>query len=86
MSTVTFKLWVVVDLAGTTEETVFSSILPKAVDAVQEKIAATWNGGLHEGHRVWSVITSGQWGFSEENKSKRAYAEMTLSFKMLTNV
>lgn len=79
-----FKMWVVVDLAGTTEEDVFTSILPKTVDKVIEAFDSAWNGGTTDGHRIWQIIDSGIWGLSEEQSGKRAFAELTLSVKFST--
>lgn len=82
-----FKMWVVVDLAGTTEEAVFTSILPKTVDKVVQAFDTAWNGGTTEaGHRIWQVIDSGIWGMSEEQSGKRAFAELTLTVKFSTEV
>lgn len=81
-----FKMWVVVDLAGTDEETVFTSILPKTVDKVIEAFDSAWNGGQNEdGSRVWQIIDSGLWGMSEEQSGKRAWAELTLTVKFSTS-
>lgn len=80
-----FKMWVIVDLAGTTEEAVFTSILPKTVDKVIETFDQTWNGGQNDdGSRVWQIIDSGLWGLSEEQSGKRAFAELTLTVKFST--
>ena len=42
-----FKMWIVVDIAGTTEEAVFTSVLPKTVDKVIEAFDEAWNGGTN---------------------------------------
>lgn len=79
-----FKMWVVTDLAGTTEEAAFTSILPNAVDKITAKFDEAWNGGAIDGHRVWYVLDTGFWGLAEENSGKRAFAEMTLTVQLLT--
>ncbi|MEQ9135758.1 MAG: hypothetical protein RLO51_11155 [Thalassobaculum sp.] len=80
-----FKLWVVVDLAGTNEETAFTSVLPNVVDDVIAAFDAAWNGGAFEGHRIWYLLDSGLWGLSEEQKAKRAFAELTLTVRLVTS-
>lgn len=79
-----FKMWIVVDLAGTNEQTAFNSILPNVVDDVIAAFDANWDGGTIDGHRVWYTMENGAWGLSTEQKSKRAYAEMNLTVQMLT--
>ena len=80
-----FKMWVVVDLAGTDEEAAFTSILPNVVDKIATKFDAEWNGGTTGGHRVSQVLDTGFWGLAEEQSGKRAFAELTLTVKLLTN-
>lgn len=81
-----FKMWLVIDLAGTDEDTVFTDVLPSAVDAVTEAFDKAWNGGTIDGHRVWSLLSSGRQGFTEDEKGKRAWEEMTLTIKLSTSV
>jgi hypothetical protein len=80
-----FKMWIVVDLAGTNEEQAFTSILPNAVDAVVAEFDSKWSS-LIGGRRSWMVIDSGIWGLSEENNSKRAYAELSLTYNFTNSV
>lgn len=80
-----FKLWVTVDLAGTDEKKVFTSILPKVVDDVVKAFDTGWSGQI-SGHRAWKIIDSGDWGLVENEKGKRAYAELTLTVKMVTDL
>lgn len=79
-----FRMWLVVDLAGTNEETAFTSILPNVVDDVMDAFDTGWDGGTIDGHRVRFLITSGEWGLSNENKQKRAYIELLLTAVLLT--
>lgn len=79
-----FKMWIVVDLAGTDEETAFTSILPNVVDKVIQEFDTNWNGGTINGHRVWYTMENGFWGFEQEQKGKRAFAEMDLTVRMQT--
>jgi hypothetical protein len=79
-----FRMWVMVDLAGTDEETAFTSILPNVIDKIIAAFDAQWNGGTLDGHRISYILDSGFWGLSEEQKSKRAFAEMTLTIRMMT--
>lgn len=80
-----FRMWVMVDLSNTTEETAFTSILPNVIDKMIAAFDAQWNGGTQNGHRISYLLDSGFWGLSEEQKSKRAFAELTLTVRMLTN-
>lgn len=80
-----FRMWIVVDLAGTDEETAFTSILPNVVDDVITELDTNWNGGTIDGHRVWYTLENGFWGLTVEQKSKRAFAEMNLTVRMLTS-
>lgn len=81
-----FKMWVVVDLSGTNEDAAFTSILPNVVDKIVAAFDEHWNGGTFEGHRIWHILDTGFWGLAEEQKSKRAFAEMTLTVRLTTNV
>lgn len=79
-----FKLWVMVDLSNTDEETAFTSILPNVIDKMIAAFDAQWNGGTQNGHRISYLLDSGFWGLAQEQKSKRAFAEMTLTIRTLT--
>jgi hypothetical protein len=79
-----FKLFIAVNIAGTTEEDVFTSILPKTVDAVIAAFDTGWNGGTIDGHRLWSILDSGFWTLAIEQQGKTATAEMTLTCRVAT--
>lgn len=79
-----FKVWIVVDMAGTDEQTTFTSILPNVVDDVIQAFDTNWNGGTIGGHRVWYTLENGSWGLSNEQKSKRAFAELDLTIRMMS--
>lgn len=80
-----FKLFIVVDIAGTDNETAFTSILPSAVDKVIAEFDENWSRQI-DNHRAWLVIDSGIWGFSEENKSKTAYAELSIKYEVQNDI
>ena len=81
-----FRIWIAVNLSGTTEQQVFTSILPNAVDKVIQAIDADWDTGTISGHRVRKIISSGFWGLTVEKESKVGWAELSLVVKTLTNV
>jgi len=80
-----FKIWVVVDLSGTDEEGSFTSILPNVVDKIITEFGKEWSHQINN-QRAWLVIDSGVWGMSEENKSKRAFAELSLTFRVSEDI
>ncbi len=81
----TFKLWVIVGVTNTTLDNIYEKVLPKAVDAIKEKMNESWNGGTIDGHRVWYSLQRGRFGMTEEDKGMEAWAELNLSIKLLTN-
>lgn len=81
----TFKIFVVINIAGKTVEDVWTGVLPKTIDSVTEKIDESWNMGTVGGHRVWARLSTNQIGMSIEEKSKTATVEMTLQVKTLTD-
>lgn len=80
-----FKMWIEVDIAGTDVETVFSSVLPKVVDEVINAFDAGWSQTI-DNHRAWLVIDSGLWGLSEENKSLKAFTELSLTYEVSNDI
>ena len=80
-----FKIWVIVGVSETTLDNAFETVLPKAVDAIKEKINDSWDGGTIDGHRVWYTLDSGNFGLSEEDKGLQAWAELSLTIKLTTN-
>jgi hypothetical protein len=80
-----FQAWILINLAGTDEKTVWKSVMPKTIDAVVAKFDEMWSSTL-DGHRVWKIIDTGDWGLSVEGKSKVAWAELTLTVKLLTDI
>src|SRR5689334_2917378 len=56
-----FKLYIVVGATQKDLNSIFSTVLPKTVDAVIDAFDAAWNGGTIDGHRVSMVIDSGTW-------------------------
>ncbi|MCX6785919.1 MAG: hypothetical protein NTZ18_03665 [Candidatus Komeilibacteria bacterium] len=80
-----FKLWVVVGVNQTNINQVFTSTLPKAVDAVLAAFDSGWSLTSINSHRVWQRIDSGDWGLSQTDQAMEAYAEFNIEVKMLTN-
>lgn len=84
--TLKFKLWVEVDLAGTTMEKCFEETLPKAVDDVLAEFDSKWSS-VFDGSVAWLVIDSGSWGLSgEETKGLKGYAELSLTFNVVNSI
>ena len=81
-----FKLWIVVSEARKTPQQVWEEdgILPNAVDAVLQAFDTGWSDQIGS-HRVRLLIDVGEWGRSEENKSKESYAEFNIIVKVLTD-
>lgn len=80
-----FRMWVVVNLAGTDEQTAFKTILPNVVDDIIAAFDTGWDGGTLSGHRISYLLSSGQWGLVNEDKSKEAFAEMILTVRLLSS-
>lgn len=81
-----FKLWVTVNLSGSNEATVFPTVLAPAVDKVIAAFDEAWDAGVSlQGHRIWLVISSGFWGMTVEQKGKEAWAELSLTFHLLSD-
>jgi hypothetical protein len=80
-----YRMWVIVNLSNTDEKTAFTTILPNAVDKVLEAFDAQWSHQI-ENHRAWLIIGSGNWGLSEENKSKQAYAELVITYQVANEI
>jgi hypothetical protein len=83
--TYTFKMFLFVNLNGTTMKKVFEEILPTAFDEVVQYFDTNWNNGtIISGHRMWSRVSSNLFGVSVEQKSTVAFVEMTLQIKTLS--
>jgi hypothetical protein len=80
-----FMMIVIVGIAGTTPEDVFSSVLPKTVDDIVAQFNQDWNQGTIDGHRVRVRIDSADaWELSEEQDGLVAYAPLNIDIKLLT--
>ncbi|MFA5050954.1 MAG: hypothetical protein WC499_02465 [Patescibacteria group bacterium] len=80
-----FKMWIMIDISGTTEQAVFTDILPKTVDKVVAELDSKWNDFIGS-HRAWLTVDSGVWGLSVENKSTRAFAELSITYNVSNDV
>jgi hypothetical protein len=80
-----YKLWITVNSGNTDVQTVFSSVMPKVMDAVLAKFDAEWGFSSINGHRVWGKVETGSWSVSEEQAGIEITAEINLSIKMLTS-
>lgn len=80
-----FKLYVVVGAAQKDKVDIFSTVLPKAVDAVIAAFDAGWDAGTINGHRVSVLINSGAWSMAVSEEGLEATAELTVEFRLLTS-
>jgi hypothetical protein len=81
-----FKMFVVVGSTQKDKVDIFSTVLPKAVDAVIDAFDSAWNGGTIDGHRVSVLINSGSWSMGVTNEGLEAQAELTVEFRFLTSI
>lgn len=85
LNTYNFKAWVEISLSNTTEEKVFTDIMPSTVDQIVETFAENW-GHTIAGHRAWLIISSGTRGITEENNSRVAWVELTITYKVSNEI
>ena len=81
-----FKLFVVVGTTQKEKVDIFSTVLPKAVDAVIAAFDEAWDAGTIDGSRVRVLVSSGAWTMGESPEGLEAQAELTVEFKFLTAV
>lgn len=81
-----FQLHVFIDLAGTTEREVFQNALPNVVDQIVAAFDAAWDGGTHDGHRIWQIIDIGAQPFIDAKDGKIAVQTLTLRVNLLTDI
>ena len=79
-----FRMFVVVGATQKTNTDIFSTVLPKAVDAVLAAFDAGWDGGTISGHRAWMLMNSGLWSMAETQQGLEATAELSLQVKVAT--
>lgn len=80
-----FKAWIVIGATQTTLDSILSSAMPKVVDEVLARFDSDWNFETLNGHRVWSLIDTGQMTISEETAGLEVSFELNIKVKMLTN-
>lgn len=80
-----FKVFLNINVSGTTTSDVYTTILPKIHDKVVSVIDEKWNMGTVDGHRVWGRLSTSDLTLTQENNGNIASAEMTLQVKLLTN-
>jgi len=85
LKTYKFSIFLVIGAIQTTIDTVYNTILPKALDEVLAQLDKDWNTGTIDGHRAWSQVETGSWSLSTEQNSIELTAELTLNIKVLTN-
>jgi hypothetical protein len=84
--TLRYKIWIEVDIAGTTLENVFENILPKVFDDVISEFNEKWSDTVGS-HRGSIIIGSGRWGIvSNDTSGKRAFAELILTYNSLSDI
>jgi len=85
LKTYKFSIFLVIGAIQTTIDTVYNTIMPKALDEVLAQLDKDWNTGTIDGHRAWSQVETGSWSLSTEQNSIELTAELTLNIKVLTN-
>jgi hypothetical protein len=81
-----FKLWVAIPANNKSLEDIGRTTMPKVTDEVIKAFDTAWNGGVYEGHRVWTRISTGLNTLQLDEKNKTAYQEITLIVRLNTNV
>ncbi|MHA1853382.1 MAG: hypothetical protein ACTSUF_07705 [Candidatus Heimdallarchaeaceae archaeon] len=79
-----YKLYLVVNAENTTVQQIFSSAMPKLVDAVLKKLDDEWSFDSIDGHRVWCSVETGDWLTTDGQAGIEISAEINLSVRMLT--
>lgn len=83
---VRFKMFVYISGKQLTKSQLMEDKLPKAVDAIINQFDEDWNQGTGGGHRITMVIDSGFWDISETQDGNTGIVDLTLTFKLLTNI
>jgi hypothetical protein len=81
-----FHLYVVVGATQKDRVDIFSTILPKTVDAVVQAFDTAWNTGTINGHASWLLVNSGLWSMAVTQNGLEATAELSIEVKMTTGV
>ena len=80
-----FKLWLIMSTEEYSDEEVFETILPKAIDELLEKFDNDWDVGNIDGHRAWALVNTGIFGKGEEEQGATAWVETDLIIRVATN-
>lgn len=80
-----FSFWAVTNVAGLSDEKIYTQVVPDLYDSIVDFVDENWNFGTFEGHRMWSRISLVNFGVSVEQKSKQATLQFALEIKMLKN-
>jgi hypothetical protein len=79
-----FNLFVIVGVSQTTLSNGVD-VLAKTVQAIIAQFDEDWNQGTIDGHRVWTVINSGNpWQLSQEEDGQELSAQLTIEIKLLS--
>ena len=68
METVRFRMWIIVGTENINDEIIFETLLPQVTDDVIKQFNTDWDGGDINGGRVWSIIESGTWAVSSNQR------------------
>ena len=86
LATYAFVLVVIVGAEQKSLNSIFTTVLPKTVDAIINQFDEEWNQGTTDGHRITAKIDSADaWEVSEEQDGLVAYAPLFLEVRLLTN-
>jgi len=83
MRVATFRIYVLLNVAGKSPEDISEVMIPKLYDNLSAHFDENWNGNTIEGHRTWSVLSQADSGMAIEDKSKLAYLDCILEIKYL---
>lgn len=83
--TYTFAIFITVGGIQKNVDSIYTTIMPKTVDAFLAQIDSDWDIDTIDGHRAWAKITTGDWSSSNEEGSLEVTAQFNLEVKLLTN-
>ena len=77
--TLTFQLYLTVNIANITTENVYTDVLPTLVDAVLREFDKDWDYGTSvAGYRTWCQVQNGNWGLVDSEAGLEAFANLTI--------
>lgn len=82
-----FTLFVLQETKVAGLSNVYTTIMPKVLDAIIAKFDTDWSqGSTSQGHRIWWTMTSGTWQVINGLAGEMVQAELNLKINVNTNV